>query len=1378
MKRNFTLLLPFPKVSRLSQVSKASKMIGMLIGALFLVQSFSFGQTVIYTETMDNGGGGSNGDAISVHASNGRFDEATLTYSGTADMRNTLPSSGYTSASGGFNVMFNSTGETFSMNGLDFSACQSEIKLSFGLRKGTNLSDGTSMLIQYNTYDEPTIFKKITFDPLPTGSGTATWYYITSNSLIPSNVKSIRFAAQSAVEMRLDDVEIQCNTVTCQVPDILNEPIDVTSCQNQPVKFGTFAQSTTNMTYQWQVNDGSGFVNVTDGALYTDTQEDSLVINNVTGAMNGYKYRCVATNSCGDSFTVEVTLTVNAVDIPTITASGPLEFCLGGSVTLTSSSATGNEWSTGETTQSITVTGDDEYSVKVTFNNCSETSDPTIVKVNDPSFNMENIQNPTTCISTDGSIDINGSATGMVSWTGPVNGNSGAPVPLLYTIGGLMRGTYTILFEVSPGCSSTETITLVGDIPVPTITASGPLTFCDGDSVILTSSADLGNTWSNGETTKEIIVTTSGTYNVTVTSGTCVKQSTDTVVTVNPKTVLSVTAFTDPTACAVADGSITVGGTGTGNISWTGAATGSMTGVTLPTTISGLIAGSYTIKFNNGLCQSEDIDQTLTDPGAPATPTITASGPISFCDGGSVTLTSSSATNNTWSTGETTQTITVSTTQDVTVSVTVTGCTSTSAVTSVVNNAYPSTPTIAVKDTVNICTGDSVILTSSSLSNNTWSTGSTTRSIVVKTSGTYNVTVDNNGCTTTSADTAITVSATAPLVIGSTTDPSSCGATNGVVQIAGIFGPDPNGTLSWTGAMTGDAGVNPITLPYTVSGLSSGTYDFTFNSGAGCVGTANVTITGPNTPPSISASGPTSICEGGSVVLSSSSAVGNTWSTGETTQNITVNSTGSYTVTVTDNGCTLTSTATDVTVNLKPVLTATMNSPSVCGDSDGSLVIDAAGSGTGNLIWTGAASGSQSGINLPFTVSNLSAGSYQFRFDDGCASNLFNFDVMEASVPSTPVITANGSTTICKGDSVELTSSETNNISWITGETSASIWVKLSGNYTVTVTQGFCTETSDPMSIGVKSLPTKPSISSSDVDNTVCEGTTVTLTSSAGAGSDWSDGSTGASLDVTSSGTFDVSVTNVDGCTATSDPVTVTVNPKPTKPTISADGATTFCDGESVTLTSSATSNIQWSTGANAASISVNSSGTFTVTVTVNGCSSVSDPTSTTMNPNPTAILNSFSPVCDTAANVPLNQGLPVGGIYTVDGTEMTEFDPDPSNVGDHTVVYTVTENGCSGSATTTLTVQNCSGGTGGINEETNYPFVVFPNPSTGSIQIEGDYVHAISSIEVRDQLGRNVQDYGAGTTQVNLNELSNGIYLLVINGENFQETIRIQLNK
>ena len=258
-----------------------------------------------------------------------------------------------------------------------------------------------------------------------------------------------------------------------------------------------------------------------------------------------------------------------------------------------------------------------------------------------------------------------------------------------------------------------------------------------------------------------------------------------------------------------------------------------------------LASGSYSVVVDNGLCSAASAAISVTVNPLPLVPTITAGGATTFCSGGSVVLTSSSTSDNIWSTGETTQSITVSTSGNFTVEVITNGCSSGSSIGETVTvNPTPSTPTITANGPTTFCAGDSVILTSSSATNNLWSTGETTQSITVLASGSFSVVVDNGLCSATSAAISVTV--------------------------------------------------NPL----------------------------------PSVP-TITAGGATTFCSGGSVVLTSSSTSDNIWSTGETTQSITVSTSGNFTVEVITNGCSSGSSITEsVTVNPTPATpTITANGP-------------------------------------------------------------------------------------------------------------------------------------------------------------------------------------------------------------------------------------------------------------------------------------------------------------------------------------------------------------------------------------------------------------------------------------------------------------------
>ncbi len=170
-------------------------------------------------------------------------------------------------------------------------------------------------------------------------------------------------------------------------------------------------------------------------------------------------------------------------------------------------------------------------------------------------------------------------------------------------------------------------------------------------------------------------------------------------------------------------------------------------------------SGSYSVTYtdSNG-CSGTTPAVVVTVNATPPTPVITPSGSTTFCQGGSVTLTSSAATSYLWSTGATTQSIVVSTSGNYTVAVTnASGCSATSANTVVTVNAVPSTPTISASgSTTLVCPGKTVTLTSSVGTTYLWSTGATTQSIVVSTAGSYTVKVTNAaGCQ--SASSAATV---------------------------------------------------------------------------------------------------------------------------------------------------------------------------------------------------------------------------------------------------------------------------------------------------------------------------------------------------------------------------------------------------------------------------------------------------------------------------------------------------------------------------------------------------------------------------------------------------------------------------------------------
>ncbi|UQD56219.1 MBG domain-containing protein [Flavobacterium sp. K5-23] len=145
-------------------------------------------------------------------------------------------------------------------------------------------------------------------------------------------------------------------------------------------------------------------------------------------------------------------------------------------------------------------------------------------------------------------------------------------------------------------------------------------------------------------------------------------------------------------------------GTGT-TLKWYTVSSGGMPNATAPTpnASSSGITSYWVSQTGTGGCESERSQIDVMVYLLPTTPTITAGGPTTFCTGGNVILTSSSASGNVWSTGATTQSISVSTGGTYTVAVTGERCTSvTSTGTNVIVNLTPAVPAVTTPITYNV----------------------------------------------------------------------------------------------------------------------------------------------------------------------------------------------------------------------------------------------------------------------------------------------------------------------------------------------------------------------------------------------------------------------------------------------------------------------------------------------------------------------------------------------------------------------------------------------------------------------------------------------------------------------------------------------------
>ena len=785
-------------------------------------------------------------------------------------------------------------------------------------------------------------------------------------------------------------------------------------------------------------------------------------------------------------------------------------------------------------------------------------------------------------------------------------------------------GSYTVQVTNAAGCQSAVSAAVVVTInSLPVVDAGTDATIPNGTNTTLNATvtgtgpftyswlppAMLVDALVEDPTTVNLSTTTVFTLTATSTATSC-SNSDAVTITVSGGALSSTPTATPSTICAgttVQLDAVASGGTGTYTYSWTSVPAGFTSSSATPTATPG-VSTVYHVEVYDGF-NTVNAQVSVTVNSLPATPTITASGPITFCTGGSVTLTSSAGTTYLWSNGATTASINVTTAGSYTVQVTnANGCLSpASAATVVTVNTLPATPTITASGPTTFCAGGSVTLTSSAGTTYLWSNGATTSSINVTTAGTYTVQVTNaNGCLSpASAATVVTINAlpATPTITASGPTTFCAGGSVTLTSSAGT-------TYLWsTGATTSSINVT-----------TADSYTVQITNANGCLSPASaatvVIVNALPATPTITASGPITFCDGGSVTLTSSAGTTYLWSNGATTSSINATTDGSYTVQVTNaNGClSSASTATVVTVNALPT-TPTIAASGPTTFCDGGSVILTSSAGT-TYLWSNGAT--TSSINA--TIS----GSYTVQITNiaGCISaESTPMTVTVNALPSTPVISASGSTTICEGNSVTLTSSAATNYLWSTGSVTSSINVTTSGSYTVQVTDanGCQSLVSAPTVVTVNTLPAAPTITDSGA-TTFCEGGSVTLTSSAGTTYLWSNGSTTASINATISGSYSVQVTNANGCLSPSSALTtVTVNPLPITPFVTASGFTTFCEGGSVTLTSSTGSTYLWSNSETTASIDVDVSGSYTVQITdANGClSAASNPVEVIVNPIP-----------------------------------------------------------------------------------------------------------------------------------------------------------------
>ena len=349
---------------------------------------------------------------------------------------------------------------------------------------------------------------------------------------------------------------------------------------------------------------------------------------------------------------------------------------------------------------------------------------------------------------------------------------------------------------------------------------------------------------------------------------------------------------------------------------------------------------------------------------------------------------------------------------------------------------------------------------------------------------------------------------------------------------------------------------------------------------------------------------------------------------------------------------------------------------------------------------------------------------------NGCTASASIAITEDFSVPNVSITSLSGSTTLsCSNDMISLIATGGNSYSWSNGSISSEITVTFPGNYTVTVYgENGCIASS---SIDITGSTESPSVYVSG-ENSLCSGQTAMLTASAMGGMPpynyiWSDGSNGETANL-SAGSYGVTVTDSNGCTASREIVLYEADPI----MLSINGSSTICAGESVELTAMAIGGTPdyryaWSSGENNPSIIVAPTLTTTYIVTAtdaNGCYAEQDITITVSVP-PTISLNSESYTL-TCSNPSANIEATVSEgtapyLYTWSNGETSS-----SIMANAAGMYLVTAtdaNGCSAMASATVTSQN----------DTEAPTIICPSSMTVSTDEGSNTANVILSDVIVD---------------------------------------------
>lgn len=764
-------------------------------------------------------------------------------------------------------------------------------------------------------------------------------------------------------------------------------------------------------TYTLTVSDANGC-----------SESHSIVVGSNSGTLS-IQNAVVTDETCGDG--------TGAIDVVIIGGTAPLSY----------------SWSNGSTTEDLTGLSAGTYILTVTdANGCSEIQTYVVNNQANAIAYTSSITNEI-CSNTSGSVALTvtgGTAPYTYAWS---NGGTNA------SISGLASGVYSCTITDALGCSVLTSDFTVGNTAsgmsgatVVTDAACGP----NGsiDLTITGGTAPINVVWSNAVTTEDISGLGQGVYTYTATDANgCVVTGTATVTETNAN--LTYTYTTTSEVCGNGLGSVDLtpnGGVAPYSFAWSGGET--------TEDIAGQSAGTYTcvITDANG-CSITTSGIQITDlPGNLNISNVVATDETCSNGFGSIDISITGGTapiNYVWSEGSTTEDI--SNLSSGTYSVTVTDANGCEATTQAVINSSAGSlgivqPIVTNENCSNGQGGIDISLTGEANPvTYLWSDGSTNQDASNLVAGVYTVTVtDANGCTTTGTYTVTNTGTSLALPSANITD-EYCGSGSGAVSVSVAGGSAPYNYAWSNGATTS-----------TISNLSAGTYTVTVTDAGGCQVVGSYTVA--NNAGNLMVTGVTTDenCGDGTGAIDITTTGGNmpltySWSSGETTEDLSNLNEGTYIITVTDNfGCN--SIYTSVVNNISGGLGITVDATTDenCGQSDGSIDVTVTGTGIVSTVWSSG--------QTTEDISGIAAGSYTLTVTDGVGCSVQATATVANQTGTMAMTFTNVGDENCQNGQgfvdIEMTGTGSFTYLWSDGQTTQDAIGLSAGVYTVTITDG------------------------------------------------------------------------------------------------------------------------------------------------------------------------------------------------------------------------------------------------------------------------------------------------------------------------------------